>query len=63
MNRGIYEETVMCKVDVGCSLNDLKEAMLHIKRTTGYKTVYGIFNGQLYIAYFGAKTIDDVKKF
>lgn len=57
--------TTICKVDVGQTLNDLKEEMLqaltHIENNK--KPVFGIFNGELYVAYEWAKTIDDIKKY
>ena len=62
MAKVTYEETIMCKVDVGCSLDELKEAMLEKKKIRN-SIIYGIFNGQLYVAYEWAETIDDIDKY
>ena len=57
--------TTICKVDVGQTLNDLKEEMLqaliHIENNK--KPVFGIFNGELYVAYEWAKTTDDIARY
>ena len=59
--------TTVCQVDVGQSLNDLKEEMLYsldfFKHRENNIPVYGIFNGDLYVAYPHTKSINDIKKY
>lgn len=57
--------TTICQVDVGQDLDDLKEDMLFCLDYFEYRNhpVYGIFNGELYVAYPEAKTISDIQKF
>ena len=59
--------TTICQVDVGQSLNDLKEDMLYsldfFKHRENNRPVYGIFNGDLYVAYPCATSIDDIKRY
>lgn len=45
--------TNICKAEVGEDLDDLKKAMLWClyNRQNKNNEVYGIFNGQLYVAY------------
>lgn len=53
--------TNVCKTEVGEDLDDLKKAMLYCLDNYGRNNeVYGIFNGQLYVAYTWAKTIQDI---
>ena len=53
-------QTTICKVDVGQTLDDLKEEMLSCLEDT---PVFGIFNGELYVAYQWAATINDIEKY
>ena len=57
--------TTICQVDVGQDLDDLKEDMLFCLDYFEHRNhpVYGIFNGELYVAYPEAKTINDIQKF
>ena len=59
MKKVMSEETIMCKAEVGCSLDELKEEMLKQVKMRGEK-VYGIFNGELYVAYRWANNIGDI---
>lgn len=54
--------TNICKAEVGEDLEDLKNAMIYCLDNYGRDNeVYGIFNGQLYVAYPWTKTTEDVK--
>lgn len=57
--------TTICQVDVGQDLDDLKEDMLFSLDYFEHRNnpVYGIFNGQLYVAYPNAEKIEDIKKY
>ena len=56
--------TYICAVDVGQKLDQLKEEMLErveYNVTLGRKNpVFGVFNGQMFVVYPGANSVDDV---
>ena len=57
--------TTICKAGVGQSLDDLKKEMLYCLDYFEHRNhpVYGIFNGDLYVAYPKAKDLVDVQKY
>ena len=59
--------TTVCKVDVGQSLDDLKKDMLfsldYFNHRVNHEPVFGIFNGELYVAYPHTKTIEDIDRY
>lgn len=52
----------MCQVDLGQSLMDLKILMLSKQKYTT-SPVYGIFNGELYVAYDWMTTPEQIEKY
>ena len=54
--------TYVCQVDAGQNLIDLKRLMLNKQKYTT-EPVYGIFNGQLYIAYSWMNTPEQIEKY
>lgn len=54
--------TYMCQVDLGQSLLDLKTLMLSKQKYTTLP-IYGIFNGELYVAYNWMTTPEQIEKY
>ena len=53
---------VLIKAECGDRIDELFNKMIKHSQAIGYE-VFGLFNGQLYVAYSWARKADDVEKY
>ena len=56
------KQLVLIKAECGDRIDELFNKMIKRSQAIGYE-VFGLFNGQLYVAYSWAKKADDVEKY